>query len=41
MKIVLFAEGLGTRLMDDTEDRPKPMVKIGSKPIHWHIMKIY
>jgi glucose-1-phosphate cytidylyltransferase len=41
MKIVIFAGGLGTRLMEETEARPKPMVEIGGKPIIWHIMKIY
>jgi len=41
MKVVLFAGGLGTRLMEETEARPKPMVEIGGKPIIWHIMKIY
>ncbi|CAN5284958.1 glucose-1-phosphate cytidylyltransferase [soil metagenome] len=41
MKVVIFAGGLGTRLMEETESRPKPMVEIGGKPIIWHIMKIY
>lgn len=41
MKVVLLAGGLGTRLMEETESRPKPMVEIGGKPILWHIMKIY
>jgi glucose-1-phosphate cytidylyltransferase len=41
MKVVIFAGGLGTRLMEETESRPKPMVEIGGKPILWHIMKIY
>lgn len=41
MKVVLLAGGLGTRLMEETEARPKPMVEIGGKPILWHIMKIY
>ena len=41
MKVVIFAGGLGTRLMEETEARPKPMVEIGRKPILWHIMKIY
>lgn len=41
MKTVLLAGGLGTRLMEETEARPKPMVEIGGKPILWHIMKIY
>lgn len=41
MKVVIFAGGMGTRLMEETESRPKPMVEIGGKPILWHIMKIY
>lgn len=41
MKTVIFAGGFGTRLMEETEARPKPMVEIGGKPILWHIMKIY
>lgn len=41
MKVVIFAGGLGTRLMEETEARPKPMVEIGGKPILWHIMKLY
>lgn len=41
MKVVILCGGLGTRLKEETEYRPKPMVKIGSKPILWHIMKIY
>ncbi len=41
MKVVIFAGGLGTRLMEETEARPKPMVEIGGKPILWHIMKTY
>jgi len=41
MKVVLFAGGLGTRISEETEARPKPMVEIGGKPILWHIMKIY
>ena len=41
MKVVIFAGGLGTRLMEETEARPKPMVEIGGKPILWHIMKIF
>jgi len=40
-KVVIFAGGLGTRLKEETEFMPKPMVKIGSKPIIWHIMKTY
>jgi glucose-1-phosphate cytidylyltransferase len=41
MKVVIFAGGLGTRIAEETEARPKPMVEIGGKPILWHIMKIY
>ena len=41
MKVVLLAGGLGTRLSEETEMKPKPMVEIGGKPILWHIMKIY
>ncbi len=39
MKAVILAGGLGTRLREETEYRPKPMVEIGEKPILWHIMK--
>ena len=39
MKVVLLAGGLGTRLREETEYRPKPMVEIGGRPIIWHIMK--
>jgi glucose-1-phosphate cytidylyltransferase len=41
MKVVLLAGGLGTRLAEETEIRPKPMVEIGGQPILWHIMKHY
>ena len=41
MKVVLLAGGLGTRLGEETQVRPKPMVEIGGKPILWHIMKYY
>ena len=41
MKTVLLAGGLGTRLREETEFRPKPMVPVGGKPILWHIMKLY
>ncbi|MBC7888089.1 MAG: NTP transferase domain-containing protein, partial [Ferruginibacter sp.] len=41
MKVVLFAGGLGTRISEETDTRPKPMVEIGGKPILWHIMKSY
>lgn len=41
MKAVILAGGLGTRLSEETELKPKPMVEIGGKPVLWHIMKIY
>lgn len=41
MKVVILCGGLGARLREETEFRPKPMVEIGGKPILWHIMKIY
>jgi glucose-1-phosphate cytidylyltransferase len=41
MKVVILAGGLGTRLSEETDVRPKPMVEIGGYPIIWHIMKIY
>jgi len=41
MKVLLLAGGFGTRLSEETDVRPKPMVDIGGKPILWHIMKIY
>ena len=41
MKTVILAGGLGTRLREETEFRPKPMVEIGGRPILWHIMKGY
>tara|TARA_B100000427_G_C15495308_1_gene589555 strand:+ start:330 stop:1103 length:774 start_codon:yes stop_codon:yes gene_type:complete len=41
MKVLLLAGGYGTRLSEETEIKPKPMVEIGGKPILWHIMKTY
>jgi len=41
MKAVILAGGIGSRLMEETVARPKPMVEIGGKPVLWHIMKIY
>ena len=41
MKVVIFAGGLGTRISEETDTRPKPMVEVGGKPVLWHIMKIY
>ena len=40
-KAVILAGGLGSRLSEETNLRPKPMIEIGGKPILWHIMKIY
>lgn len=41
MKVVILCGGLGTRLREETEYRPKPLVEVGGRPILWHIMKIY
>jgi glucose-1-phosphate cytidylyltransferase len=41
VKVVILAGGLGTRLAEETEIRPKPMIEIGGRPILWHIMKHY
>ena len=41
MKAVILVGGRGTRLVEETKSKPKPMVKIGDKPILWHIMKIF
>ena len=41
MKAVLLAGGLGTRMREETEFRPKPMVEVGGKPVLWHIMKVF
>jgi glucose-1-phosphate cytidylyltransferase len=41
MKAIILAGGLGTRLSEETDLKPKPMVEIGGKPIIWHIMKVY
>lgn len=41
MKVGILAGGMGTRLAEETEIRPKPMVEIGDRPILWHIMKLY
>jgi len=41
MKVVILCGGLGTRLREETEFRPKPMVEVGGRPILWHIMKYY
>lgn len=41
MKVVILCGGKGTRLREETEHKPKPMVEIGGRPILWHIMKLY
>ena len=41
MKVVILAGGMGTRLSEETDMKPKPMAEIGAKPMLWHIMKIY
>ena len=41
MKLVILAGGFGTRISEETINKPKPLVNIGSKPIIWHLMKIY
>src|SRR5438046_3153324 len=41
MKVVILCGGKGTRLREETEYRPKPMIPIGERPILWHIMKTY
>ena len=41
MKTLIFCGGIGTRLREEIEYKPKPMVMIGNRPILWHIMKIY
>ncbi|MBM4077027.1 MAG: glucose-1-phosphate cytidylyltransferase, partial [Planctomycetes bacterium] len=41
MKVVILCGGKGTRLREETEYRPKPMVPVGGRPILWHIMKTY
>jgi len=41
MKVVILAGGFGSRMSEETQVRPKPLVEIGGKPILWHIMKIY
>jgi glucose-1-phosphate cytidylyltransferase len=40
-KVVLLCGGLGTRMREETEYRPKPMVEVGGRPLLWHIMKLY
>ena len=41
MKAVILAGGLGTRISEETESKPKPMIEIGGMPILWHILKLY
>jgi glucose-1-phosphate cytidylyltransferase len=41
MQVVIFCGGMGTRLREETDYKPKPMVEVGGRPILWHIMKIY
>lgn len=41
MKVVILAGGFGTRIMEESQYKPKPMVELGGKPILWHIMKLY
>lgn len=41
MKVVILAGGMGTRISEESQLRPKPMIEIGGKPILWHIMKLY
>ena len=41
MKVVILAGGLGTRISEESDLKPKPMVEVGGRPILWHIMKIY
>ena len=41
MQVVILAGGQGTRLKEETEYRPKPLVEVGGRPIIWHIMKLY
>ncbi|MFC1812474.1 glucose-1-phosphate cytidylyltransferase [Thermodesulfobacteriota bacterium] len=41
MKVVILAGGIGSRLFEETKDKPKPMIEIGDRPLLWHIMKFY
>ena len=41
MKVIILCGGYGTRLKEETEFKPKPMVYVGNKPLIWHIMKTY
>ena len=41
MRVAILCGGVGTRLREETEFRPKPLVEVGGRPILWHIMKLY
>ena len=41
MKVILLAGGLGTRISEETMNKPKPMVEVGGKPLLWHLMNIF
>ena len=41
MRVIILAGGLGTRISEETQDKPKPMVLVGNKPILWHLMNIF
>ena len=41
MKVLILAGGFGTRISEETDIKPKPMVEVGGKPVLWHIMKTY
>ena len=41
MKVVILAGGYGTRISEESQFKPKPMIEIGSMPVLWHIMKLY
>jgi glucose-1-phosphate cytidylyltransferase len=41
MKVVIFCGGLGVRMGEETQRIPKPMIRIGNRPILWHIMRFY
>ena len=41
VRVVLLCGGLGTRMREETEFRPKPMVEVGGRPMLWHIMRLY
>jgi len=40
MKVIILAGGYGTRLVEETENLPKPMIEIGGRPLLWHLMKM-